>query len=127
MIHYTDQISDLTPDQLKGFFVGWSTAPSPEKHLKILQQSDYAVVAMEGAKVVGFVNALSEGILSAYIPLLEVLPEYQNHGIGRELMQRIFKHYEGFYMIDCSSEASAIAFYAKLGMTQGASMFLRNH
>ncbi len=29
-------------------------------------------------KVVGFITAISDGVISAYIPLLEVLPKYQN-------------------------------------------------
>ena len=33
-------------------------------------------------QVVGFVTAISDGVLSAYIPFLEVLPEYKSIGIG---------------------------------------------
>ena len=34
----------------------------------------------DAGRVVGFVTAISDGVLSAYIPLLEVLPEYQGAG-----------------------------------------------
>lgn len=63
---------------LSGFFVGWPDPPSPERHLQILKNSRFVVIAVDdqASRVVGFVNAVSDGILSAYIPLLEVLPDH---------------------------------------------------
>ena len=37
-------------------------------------------------QVVGFITAISDGVLSAYIPLLEVLPGWRSQGIGGELV-----------------------------------------
>ena len=81
----------MTPADLEGFFVDWPVRPSPERHLEILRGSDHVVLAREGddGRVVGFVTAISDGVLSAFIPLLEVLPEWQGHGIGSELVRRI--------------------------------------
>ena len=49
--------------------------------------------------MVGFVTAISDGVLSAFIPLLEVLPEWQGPGIGTELVRRILAELEDFYMV----------------------------
>ena len=70
-----------------GFFVDWPTKPSPERHLALLHGSDKVVLAGDDqtGRVVGFVTAVSDGMVSAFLPLLEVLPEYQGRGIGSEL------------------------------------------
>lgn len=85
MIRYTDSLEGIAPAQLSGgFFEGWPNPPSPETHLKILKNSDYTMLAIdeETGQVVGFITAISDGTLSAYIPLLEVLPAYRRRGIG---------------------------------------------
>jgi len=73
-IEYTSNINSITPNMLTGFFAGWPNPPSPDIHLKILQNSYRAFVAIDRDinQVVGFINAISDGVLSAYIPLLEV-------------------------------------------------------
>jgi len=52
-----------------------------------LQNSYRTVVAIDNDthKVVGFINAVSDGVLTAYIPLLEVLEKYQGMGISGKL------------------------------------------
>ncbi len=36
MIEFKDNVDNITPGMLKGFFAGWKNFPSPEKHLEIL-------------------------------------------------------------------------------------------
>ena len=85
MTHFLDNTDDIEPQQLRGFFVGWPSPPSLATHLKSLNQSQYVVLALDErtGNVVGFITAISDNVLSAYMPLLEVLPEYQNRGTGR--------------------------------------------
>lgn len=89
MTAYQTNLQGITPQQLEGFFVGWPNPPSPDTHLRILKGNAFVVLALEGGRVIGFVSAISDGVLSAYISLLEVLAERQGRGVGRELMQRI--------------------------------------
>jgi len=118
MIEYRDSLDGITADNLKGFFVGWPNPPSPETHLKILGNSAYAVIAIddETGDVIGFVNAVSDKVLTAYIPLLEVLPEYQGRGIGGELMRRMMQKLDGLYMIDLACNKELIRFYERFGL-----------
>jgi GNAT superfamily N-acetyltransferase len=90
VIHYTDDLTSVREDMLRGFFVGWPKRPSASQHLAVLRGSYRSVVAIETVdeRVVGFVNMLSDGVLTAFIPWLEVLPGYQRQGIGSELMHR---------------------------------------
>ncbi len=133
MIIYKDNIDNIDSDMLKGFFAGWKTLPSAEKHLELLQNSDYKIIAIDEDedenenKAVGFITAISDRVLSAYIPLLEVLPEYQNKGIGSELVKRMLDKLKDFYMIDIVCDESLQAFYEKFGMKKYSAMIKRNY
>lgn len=128
-MHYLTSAEGITPDQLHGFFVGWPNPPSPETHLAILRRSAAVALAVDEAngQVVGFINALSDGVLSAFIPLLEVLPDYQGRGIGSELVQRLLAQLEDLYAVDLLCDAEVQPFYARLGMQPAQGMMLRRY
>lgn len=129
MIQYTKSIDGITPKMLFGFFIGWPNPPSPETHLEILKNSRYVVLAIDEqtGKVVGFITAISDGILSAYIPLLEVLPAHYGKGIGTELVKRMLAQCGNFYMLDTTCDATVAPFYARCGLRPSTGMMLRNY
>ena len=129
MIEYRDTVEGLEASQLVGFFVDWTSKPSPQVHLNILHGSSHVVVAIdeESDQVVGFVTAISDGVLSAYIPLLEVLPAYQDRGIGSELMRRILEQLDDLYMVDVLCDAELQAYYARFGMQRAVGMCIRRY
>jgi ribosomal protein S18 acetylase RimI-like enzyme len=128
MIVYTDSADGLCADQLRGFFVGWPNPPTPETHLKLLKKSDEIVLALddETGNIVGFINANTDYLLSAYIPLLEVLPEYQKRGMGSELVRRMLAKFRDFYMIDLMCDTDKQPFYEQFGMRPATGMMIRN-
>jgi len=129
MIKYVHTTEEIKPEQLQGFFEGWPNPLTPETHLKLLAESDEIMLAMDDQteKVVGFITAITDRVLSAYIPLLEVLPEYRKKGIGRELVRRMLARLKDFYMIDLTCEPELRPFYAKLGMRPATGMMIRNY
>jgi len=112
-----------------GFFAGWPNPPDATMHLRLLRGSYLAYVAVDAAtnKVVGFVNAISDGVLSAYIPLLEVLPQYQGRDIGSTLVKHVLANLADLYMIDIVCDENIQPFYAKLGATNWTASIFRNH
>lgn len=128
-IHYTTSLDGLTADQLMGFFVGWPNPPSPETFLRLLGGSSHRVLAIDSASgdVIGFITAISDGVLSAYIPLLEVLPPYQGQGIGSELTRRMLLELNKFYMIDLACDATLASYYERFGMVKTTAMIRRNY
>jgi GNAT superfamily N-acetyltransferase len=77
-------------------------------------------------RVAGFVNMISDGVLTAFIPWLEVLPDYQGHGIGTELMRRILDIDE-FYSIDLACDEPLLTYYSRFGMVPILGAGLRRH
>ncbi len=124
MIEFRDNADGVSPPQLEGFFEGWPDPPSPETHLRLLQQSTDVILAVdsETGRVVGFITAVSDRILAAYIPLLEVLPAYQGQGIGSQLVRRMLQRLEHLYMIDLVCDPEVAPFYERLGMRRMLAM-----
>jgi len=112
-----------------GFFVGWPNPPAPPAHLRILQGSYLVWLAVDTGlnKVVGFVNAVSDGVLSAYIPLLEVLPEYQGQGIGGELVIKTLASLKHLYMVDVLCDQHLQKYYNRFGMHNATGCIMRNY
>ncbi|AZI43573.1 GNAT family N-acetyltransferase [Deinococcus psychrotolerans] len=127
VISYSADPQTLMPEQLTGFFVGWPNPPSPETLLRLLQSSYRVSLACDGQKVVGFANAISDGVLSAYIPLLEVLPDYQGRGVGSELMRRLLAELDHLYMVDVMCDDEVAPFYERLGLRRAGGLIQRNY
>jgi ribosomal protein S18 acetylase RimI-like enzyme len=129
LISYTDSLEGITPSMLiGGFWNGWPNPPSPKTHLKILHGSYRVVLAVDDEKgmVVGFVNAISDGVHVAFIPYLEVLKEYQERGIGSKLMRRMIDSLQDMYAIDLVCDEDVQPFYDRLGFQRARAMSVRN-
>jgi GNAT superfamily N-acetyltransferase len=126
-IEYTTSLDDVEPSHLGGFFEGWPTPPTPERHLEILRASFRVVLAREArsTQVVGFVNAISDGLLHAFVPLLEVLPAHRGRGIGSELVRRLLDELKDFYAVDLMCDPELQPFYDRFGMRRSVGMVIR--
>lgn len=129
MITYRNNSDGITEKMLDGFFVDWPNKPSASKHLQILNNCHSVVLAVDDEKdrVIGFITAISDGILTAHIPLLEVRPEYQGKGVGQELVQRMLAELKDFYDINLICDAELQPFYETIGMRRTQGMMIRNY
>jgi ribosomal protein S18 acetylase RimI-like enzyme len=129
MIEYRTDLNGISEDQLTGFFVGWINPLSPEKHMSILRNSSYFVLAYdtENKRVVGFINALSDNLHFAFIPMLEVLPEYQHMGIGSRLVKEMLNLLSHITCIDLTCEPEMQGFYERFGMFESHGMIIRKY
>jgi trehalose-6-phosphate synthase len=91
MISYAAGVEGVVPRQLEDFFEGWTSPPSPEQHLEALRGAFRVVLALDGDRVVGFVNAISDGLnlVAKEAPLVNtqngVLILSENTGAHEEL------------------------------------------
>lgn len=129
MIVYRESTDGVLPVYLAGFFVGWPNPPSPETHLCLLEHSDAIVLAIDeaSARVVGYITAITDHVLTAYIAQLEVLPEYQGRGIGRNLVERMVERLREIYAIDLLCDDDVVPFYSRLGFQRAGGMIRRNY
>jgi GNAT superfamily N-acetyltransferase len=133
-IRYVTALEGIVPDDLAGgFFVGWPTPPTPAVHLAMLQGSEAIVLAIDDGvppgtpgRVVGFINAIGDGVLSAFVPLLEVLPAWQGQGIGSELVRRLLDTLGPRYMVDLVCDDDLVPFYERLGLSRLTAMSRRD-
>ncbi len=127
MIEYTGSLAGIEPGQLRGFFVDWPRPPSPETHLRLLAGSDHVVLAIDSdtRHVVGYVTALTDGVLTGFIPLLEVIPAYQRQGIGRALMERMHERLGHLPNVDLLCGPDVMPFYERFGMRHVDGMVIR--
>lgn len=126
MVRFVDTLEGIRSNQLEGFFVGWPRRPSADRHLEILRGSAHVWLAMDGERCIGFINAVSDGCFSAFIPMLEVLPEHQGKGIGKELVRRMISTCERYYSVDLVCDPDWESFYRPLGFRVLSGMAVRN-
>ena len=125
MIWYTNDINKITVQNLQGFFVGWAKPPTSEQHYDHLSNCAFFVAALDKERVVGFISALSDRVGCAYIPLIEVLPDYQKQGIGTELMRRMLEILKDISNIDLMCDENVQSFYERFGMKKLSGMGIR--
>jgi len=127
-ITYKTTTNGISEEGLSGgFFEDWLNPPSPPTHLRILEGADHIVLAVDGDDVVGFITAISDGVLSAFITFLEVLPDHQDRGIGYSLMNQMMDEIGDIYMIDLVCDANLSRFYAELGFATTTGMSRRDY
>ncbi|MCK4239426.1 MAG: hypothetical protein KAX33_09905, partial [Candidatus Lokiarchaeota archaeon] len=71
--------------------------------------------------------ALSDKIQFAFIPMLEVLPNYQSNGIDSQLMERILTKLEHIDCIDLTCDPDKQAFYERFKMLKSNGMVIRRY
>ncbi|MGV8146080.1 MAG: GNAT family N-acetyltransferase [Alkaliphilus sp.] len=129
MIKYINDLESVSEGKLKGFFVDWPNPPSTRRHLDLLSKSNYFWLAIDEqtGDVIGFITAISDQVLSAYIPFLEVLPEYKRRGIGSKLVALMVESLKDYYMVDLVCDEELSSFYKQFNMFKSQGMILRNY
>ncbi|HRI43727.1 MAG TPA: GNAT family N-acetyltransferase [Fimbriimonadaceae bacterium] len=125
-IEYIDDLAQIRPDDLEGLCAGWRKPLSGAGLLKVLQGSDRVWLARDRLAVVGFINAISDGCLMAFVPLLEVRASHHGLRIGSTLVRKMMHTYRDFYGIDLLCDPSLCPFYERFGMSRVAGMVYRN-
>jgi len=128
-IRYNDTRKDLPQEQLRRLFmlVGWSDGsetPEQKEHYNIgFINSTFVVSAWDDEHLVGAVRVLSDKVFRSVIYDLLVDPEYQNNGIGSELVERCIKHFPKSEWLVQTTEQVA-SYYEKLGFKVNNDAFL---
>lgn len=123
-----DTRKDIPCKQLHQLFksVGWSDGKETMimlEHFNVpFINSTLVLSAWENDNLAGCVRVLSDKIFRSVIYDLAVAPEYQNQGIGKELVKRCIEHFPNSEWL--VGTESAISFYEKIGFKVNESTFL---
>ncbi|MBU6321501.1 MAG: GNAT family N-acetyltransferase [Patescibacteria group bacterium] len=128
-ISYSSDKKDLDGLGLSGFFEGWPQKPSEAVLRKSIENADYVVLAIdaEHKRLAGYITALSDKVLAAYIPFLEVEESYRHQGVGHALVEKMLAQLSHLYMIDLVCDKEVAGFYAEAGFESWHAMIKRNY
>jgi len=91
---------------------------------KMIDNSDLIITAWDAEKLVGSARVITDFGFYSYIADLAIEKEYQNHGIGHELVNEIMKQVgeETTYVL--ISPPDTIDFFPKIGFEKCGSAFI---
>ena len=97
----------------------------PDKLKKAIKNSHHVYSAWvydedSGQEIlVGLINSLSDGVMTAYFHYLLVRPEYQGKGIGKKLVKLMLEEYKGMARKAVIAYDHEVDFYEKCGFKMG--------
>ena len=83
---------------------------------KMLENANLVIGAYSGGRLVGIARALTDFSYCCYLSDLAVAKEYQHHGIGRELVDRVKRCVGEHSMLLLLSSPEAMGYYPKIGL-----------
>ncbi|MDD5189677.1 MAG: GNAT family N-acetyltransferase [Dehalococcoidales bacterium] len=109
--------------------VNWPLGYQPDKLRRAFSRSEQVITAWDGEKLVGLVNTIADGSVTAFVPYLLVNPGYQKQGIGKTLIGIIVSAHEGYERIVLLTEKDTVDFYKKCGFVdaQGIHSMMITH
>jgi len=87
----------------------------PEIHQKAFEASHTTVFIYRTGQLIAFGRALSDGAYQAAVYDVAVIPEFQNRGMGKMIMEKIMERLSGCNIILYAAPGKE-AFYRKLGL-----------
>jgi GNAT superfamily N-acetyltransferase len=124
-VRLTRSPAELTVAHLDGFFEGWPTTPSPDRVLAAVRGADVVALAWDGDRLLGFATAITDGALSVFIPLVEVVPDRRGEGVGSRLVADLVERFDDRYGIDLCCDDDVVSFYEGLGFSRINGMVMR--
>lgn len=128
-IIYNDTKKDLPTEQLHELFisVGWSdgseTSDMIKKYNIPFMNSTLVITAWKNEHLIGAVRVLSDKMFRSIIYDLLIRPEYQNKGIGKELVKRCIEHFPNSeWLVQTTKEISS--FYERSNFKVNNDVFL---
>jgi GNAT superfamily N-acetyltransferase len=107
---------------------GWTTpAGRPAGAIEeSVRQATVFLTARDGAKLVGYVSALSDRVYYTHVTEIMVRQSHRRRGVGSALVRRLLEAIPGAGTVSIFAEPDAEGFYRRFGFVQlGGGMLLR--
>ena len=96
--------------------VEWVAGQHPDKLVIAIENSSTVFSAWDNNKLIGLINALDDGIMTAYIHFLLVHPNYQGKGIGKKLLGMAMEKYKEYLRVVLVADEEETGFYQNSGI-----------
>lgn len=114
-IHYKIEKEDINWQEVADVLKRSGLSDHTAKEQQLVFTNSYAVVFVyDDERIVGVARALSDGLLQAAIYNVALDEEYQGHGIGREMLNRLISQLKGQNII-LYTHPQTVLLYEKLG------------
>ncbi len=110
----------IAKEDLRELFasVGWLSAEYADRLVKVMKTAGTVISAWQDNRLVGLIEVLDDGELTAYVHYLLVHPQFQHRGIAAHMLEVVKKIYQDYlYLILLSEKKDTIPFYEKHGFT----------
>ena len=97
----------------------WSSGHYPSKLVVAMKNSEAVFSAWDDNKLVGLINSLDDGVMTAYVHYLLINPAYQGQSIGTELVRLTLEKYKDYMRIVLIAYDKEIGFYEQCGFEVG--------
>ncbi|WP_336458464.1 GNAT family N-acetyltransferase [Ferroacidibacillus organovorans] len=107
----------INPEELQDVYasVDWMNH-NADIITKVFNASTHVTLAMDNDRVIGFGQALSDGVFNAAIYDVVVHSNYQGMGIGKMIMNDLLQHLRNISCVHLISTTANEDFYRSLGL-----------
>ncbi|BFJ01006.1 GNAT family N-acetyltransferase [Priestia sp. Y58] len=115
-ISLSSSIENVEWSRMKEIYhsVGWKNHDE-EKIKKVFQSSNVVAIAYDEDNIAGFGRALSDGVFNAAIYDVVVDEQYQNKGIGQQIIENLFAQLDDISCVHLVSTSGNDEFYKRAG------------
>ena len=115
-LQWNDTLDGVDWEELSALYRVAPLGDKPAASLKtVFANSRFRCFVRDGGRMIGVGRALADGVDTSYVCDVAVLPEYQNTGLGKQIVARLVECSRGHKKIILYAVPGKEPFYRKFG------------